>query len=225
MAAVATLLWRTQLVSSGPSLGSWVLVSVLSLCVVQRAAEELVLPSASERSKEEKQETGRCPKDTSWTRLGTRVLPLDLIPTSFEVACGQQLIAVEGFPPSERTESRSLPRRVWASERLSGGGREEEKSALNCEHDGYFHSRSAAATLHHTDLIFCALFGCYISPPPVQKRAEESLQTKVRRGDAGGAANEAGGGGAARWQPALMAVACFVVTDHQNKPSRCFCSP
>lgn len=134
LAAVATLLWRTQLVSAGPSLGSWVLVSVLGLCVVQRAAEELVLPSASERSKEEKQETGRCPKDTSWTRLGTRVLPLDLIPTSSEVACGQQLIAVEGFPPSERTESRSLPRRVWASERLSGGGREEEeKSALNCE--------------------------------------------------------------------------------------------
>lgn len=68
-------------------------------------------------------QTGRSPKDTSWTRLGIRLLPLDLISTSFEVACGQQLIPVEGFAPSGRTESRSLPRCVWAPERLSGGGK------------------------------------------------------------------------------------------------------
>lgn len=58
LAVVATLLWRTQLVSPRPSLGSRVLVSVLSLCVVQWAAEELVLPQP-ERSTFQKKRKNR----------------------------------------------------------------------------------------------------------------------------------------------------------------------
>lgn len=46
LAIIATLLWRTPLVSPRPSRGSRVLVSVHSLCVVQRTAEELVIPNS-----------------------------------------------------------------------------------------------------------------------------------------------------------------------------------
>lgn len=50
--------------------------------------------------------------------------------------------------------------------------------------------------------------------PPVQERAKESLQTKVRRGDAGRAANEAGGGGGGAAPAAAAAASRFVVPDH-----------
>lgn len=110
-------------------------VSAQSVCGTVRAAEELVLvlPSAGavyftatfpekggvERKKTTK--TARFQRDTSSTRLEIQALPLDLISTSFEVVCGQQLIRTEGFPPSGRTQSRSLPRCVRASQPPSGG--------------------------------------------------------------------------------------------------------
>lgn len=95
-------------------------------------SEELVLPqpaSAPQTRREDKtkKKNGRSPKDTSRTRLGIRLLPLDLISTSFEVACGQQPIPAEGFARSERTESRSQPRCVRAPEPLSWGERERER--------------------------------------------------------------------------------------------------
>lgn len=125
-------------------------------------SEELVLPQPASapqtrRTKQQKK-PGRSPKDTSRTRLGIRLLPLDLISTSFEVACGQQPIPAEGFAPSERTESRSQPRCVRAPERLSGGGEEEEKCTLNCQGNGYFHSQFSRDLPRHGSNLYLFYF-------------------------------------------------------------------
>lgn len=167
-----------------------------------------------------KKETGSSPKDTSWTRLEIRVLPLDLISTSSEVVCGQQLIPVEGFPPSERTERRALPRRVWASERLSGGTEEKCVCVRVCSTAKTTDIPAATVlrrrrTLRIYSSVFF-VFGYYIS---TWAEASEGAAA-----DKGKKSRSEGGWRRWRWRCGSLAAAapCFVIPDHQNQP--CVCS-
>lgn len=137
--------WSSALNSSGepnwlargPSLGSRVLVSVHSLCVVQRAAEELGTQLQAGgafhngrhfKQEKKKKEPLESQNNNPWTYWKSFELLLDLTEAFFEVVCGQKLVPVEGFPASERTERRSQSRESPGLLKDSQGGKEEQRS-------------------------------------------------------------------------------------------------
>lgn len=114
----------TRLARAGPSLGSRVLVSVHSLCVVQRAAEELGMPNSKLvvyfTTVDIRKKTVYSPKklsldllEDSCTTTGCNIVQSCMPSTTRP--------ETEGFPATDRTERRSPPRDHRGFKGLSRG--------------------------------------------------------------------------------------------------------
>lgn len=71
--------------------------------------------------------------------MKVRVLLLDLTEAFFEVVCGRQLVPIEGFPASDRTERRDALRLgITGVLKDSQGAKKKKKSVKNRNGDGHF---------------------------------------------------------------------------------------